>query len=726
MPDDASSESALRQLYAFVQRGKLSAAEDLARRLLQSAPEDSRWWSWLGFTLLLQGRFPESEGAYGKAVALNPTSADDWDNLSIAIRKQGRPEEAESYARRAVTLEESNANHWINLGAALADLQRWDEAATKLREGLARNPHDSGAWELLGVVESNREQLEAAQRAFEQSLALVPDRLETIIGYAGVLAQRGQPQKSLQLLERSSPTSSKSPSAWLVAGFCYAMLEDHAAAEMEYRRVLQAIPKQKHTLLQLAGVLISRWNLPEAETCASELLSANACDPEALILLSAIQLARGEVNEALASCHRAVAIEDNPVAHSKLLTAMQYADDVSPETLLVAHQSWNTLYAQPISSPPITSKPRSKAKPDNDVLRLGFLSADFCRHPISFLALPALECLDKSACSAICYSDRLAEDEYTARFRIAADTWRVTAGLTNEELTRQIESDEIDILFDLMGHVGKRLLVFAHRPAGLQVTWLGYVGTTGMSAIDALLADRIHVREEEDKYYVEHVLRMPNGYACFGAASSSPNVVPLPASEAGHVTIGCFNNPTKYAPSIVGAWAEILHRLPAARLLLKYAGLDDRSIQESLRSRFAKHGIRAERILMEGKSSHHDFLAAYNRIDLALDTQPYSGGLTTCEALWMGVPVITFPGQTFAGRHSASHLAYAGYPEFIASDLPGYIDLAVHWASRLSHLATIRSQMRDRVRTSPLCDAPTFARDLLTLLQNAYHSKFPA
>jgi predicted O-linked N-acetylglucosamine transferase (SPINDLY family) len=211
---------------------------------------------------------------------------------------------------------------------------------------------------------------------------------------------------------------------------------------------------------------------------------------------------------------------------------------------------------------------------------------------------------------------------------------------------------------------------------------------------------------------------MPHGYACYQPPADAPDVTPLPALTAGLITFGCFNNPAKYNPQLFDAWADILRRVPTARLLLKFGWLGDSELQSQLRSEFERRGISRERLLLEAHSPQRELMAAYGRVDLAFDTQPYSGGLTTCEALWMGVPVITFPGRTFAGRHSVSHLTNAGYPQFIAADQARYIELAVDWAGRLTELANVRALMRDQVRRSPLCDASQFASDLLTLLSS--------
>jgi predicted O-linked N-acetylglucosamine transferase (SPINDLY family) len=334
-----------------------------------------------------------------------------------------------------------------------------------------------------------------------------------------------------------------------------------------------------------------------------------------------------------------------------------------------------------------------------------------------------LECIDKTKASIVCYYDLLPEDEYTAHFRAASDEWHVIRGWTHEHLAEQVHRDEIDILIDLMGHTGERLLAFARKPAPLQITWLGYVGTTGLTAIDCLLADRFHVRPGEETFYCEQVIRMPHDYVCYGPPPTSPDVGPLPAASAGHMTFGCFNNAVKLSPVILDAWAQILLRVPGSRLLIKNRSMNQPELRDRLHAQFAQHGIPPQRVILEAGCAHQELLASYGRVDLALDTQPYSGGLTTCEALWMGVPVVTFPGGTFAGRHSVSHMTNAGYPQFVAEDLSGYIELAVSWASRLAELAAIRSHLRETMLRSPLCDGPQFANDFLNLLRQTLQAR---
>jgi predicted O-linked N-acetylglucosamine transferase (SPINDLY family) len=339
---------------------------------------------------------------------------------------------------------------------------------------------------------------------------------------------------------------------------------------------------------------------------------------------------------------------------------------------------------------------------------------------VGLLLLGARENLDRETMEAFCYSNRMAEDDITARFQRLA-TWRPASRLSDDELAEQIRADRIDILFDLAGHTGgNRLLVFARRPAPIQITWIGYVGTTGLEAMDFILADRYQIPEEADRYYVERVLRMPHGYVCFDPPDDAPSVEPLPAKAAGHATFACFNNPAKITPQVVACWSRILRRLPEARMILKYRGLDDERTQTHYRALFARHGIAGDRLEFVGWSPHAELLACYHRVDVALDPFPYNGGLTTCEALWMGVPVVTCPGETFASRHSLSHLSNVGLTETIARDLDEYVELAVGLAEDLPRLSGIRGGLRERMARSPLCDGPRFARDLMSLLRQVW------
>ncbi len=324
----------------------------------------------------------------------------------------------------------------------------------------------------------------------------------------------------------------------------------------------------------------------------------------------------------------------------------------------------------------------------------------------------------------VCYSDRMVEDDLTRRFQAAAAQWRDVAGVSDQRLAEQIRADQIDILFDLAGHTAhNRLLVFARKPAPIQVTWAGYVGSTGLKAMDYLIADRYEIPPDAERHYRERLLRMPDGYVCYDPPVYAPQVARLPALDHGQVTFGCFNNPAKITPQAIEVWARILRQLPGARLVLKYKGWSDCGVARRFTEMFAAQAIDPGRLELLGSSPHVKLLAEYNRIDLALDPFPYNGGLTTCEALWMGVPVVTCPSETFASRHSLSHLSNVGLTETIARDLDEYVELAVSLAGDLPRLAGLRAGLRARMAASPLCDATRFAANLASRLQEVWEQR---
>ena len=296
--------------------------------------------------------------------------------------------------------------------------------------------------------------------------------------------------------------------------------------------------------------------------------------------------------------------------------------------------------------------------------------------------------------------------------------------MSDERLAKQIRADGIDILFDLSGHTANnRMLVFARKPAPIQITWIGYEGTTGLTAMDYLIADRHVIPEGSEKHYCERVLRMPDGYLCYDPPTAAPPVGELPALIKGYATFGSFNNLAKITPEVIAVWAKILRRMPESRLLMMYCGLGDPTVTQRYIDLFEAQGVEPQRLELLPPTSYSEYLATYHQVDVVLDPFPFSGGTTTCEALWMGVPVVTWPGETFAGRHSLSHLSNVGLTETIARDLSGYVDIAVSLTSDTSRLAAIRASLRERVAASPLCDGERFADNLGALLREAWRRR---
>jgi len=718
-------KEAIARIEGLARGGKLAEAEVECREVLGRAPQDHRPWCLLGLVKLAAGQGAEAEAALVQATQLFPHDGRYWNALSLALRMQSRQEEAESAATNAVRLDDAG-DHWSELGHCLFGQQKWEAAASAYEQAVARIEPDAAVWTNLGAALHSLGRLDRAEQSFVRALALAPDDPHAVLRYALLKIQRGEIKEGIEATKRVLQRLPDLAPAWLILGNAERLRDNLEESEAAYRRAVALTPRDHDARFNLALVLLQRLRLDESVQLITELIKEDPSDANSWVVLGGTLHAQARSEEAIDALRRAVELGPDPGSHSKLLMALPYSTTVTPEQVLAEHREWDERYARmlaPVENTAGQASSGTLSKSGATKLRLGFVGLDFSSGPTGFLGLRALEGLDKSQCEVVCYSDRAWKDEYTVRFAAVADEWRIVLGWTDEELAQQVRRDEIDVLVDLGGHVGRRLLAFARGPAALQVTWLGYVGTTGLAAMDGLIADRFHVREGEERWYSEAVLRMPHDYICYGPPPNAPDVGRLPALGSGRVTFGSFNNPAKYSPAILDAWGEILRRVPTANMYLKYGGLEQANIRRRLVGEFEKRGIASERLAMEGWSPNAENMARYNRVDLALDSQPYSGGLTTCEALWMGVPVVTCPGSCFASRHSTSHITNAGYGQFVAPDLARYVELAVEWAGRIDELAAMRVQMREQVAKSPLCDGEGFARAMLGMLREAWEKK---
>ncbi len=427
----------------------------------------------------------------------------------------------------------------------------------------------------------------------------------------------------------------------------------------------------------------------------------------------------GKLDEALDGYRRAVALQPAfAEAHDGLLFTLQYRPGVTLAELAAAHREYDRVHAQPLRR---EWRPHENVRDPQRQLRVGFVSPDFGRHPVGFFLVRCLENLDRRECETVCYSTRNIPDDLATRLQAAAAIWRDVAGLSDGQLAEQIRGDRIDILFDLAGHTGgTRLLTFARKPAPIQITWIGYEGTTGLEAMDYILADRYTIPAGTEPFYQERVLRMPDSYVCYDPPSAASEPGPLPAVQDGFVRFGSFSNLAKITPQVVEVWAKILERVPQSRLMLKYLVLGDASVRDRYLGMFTALGVDPARIELLPSSQHGEYLAAYRGVDIALDPFPFGGGVTTCDALWMGVPVVTCPGETFAGRHSLSYLSTIGLTESIARDLDEYVEIAAGLAGDLPRLAALRAGLRERMAVSPLCDGRRFAENFMKILRGVW------
>ena len=355
----------------------------------------------------------------------------------------------------------------------------------------------------------------------------------------------------------------------------------------------------------------------------------------------------------------------------------------------------------------------SVPKHSGDTLRVGYVSGDLAEHSVSYFFEPLLEHHNAKAVETFCYYNNTVIDATTKRLMSASDQWRSILGVSDSDVVSQIKNDKIDILVDLSGHTaGNRLLVFAQKPAPIQVSWLGYPTTTGLSAIDYRLTDCVaDPVGEADNLHSETLMRLPNGFQCYKGNEDVVVDRNLPQKSRGYITFGSFNNLSKMTPQVIKVWSKILHNVPSSKLLLKSSKLNE-DVSNYLKL-FEQEGIAADRIeCYQRLPNKNDHLELYNSIDIGLDPFPFNGATTTCEALWMGVPVITLSGDRHVGRVGSSLLTNVGLTDFIAEDNDSYVEIASNMASNTDYLQDIRQGLRARLEGSPLCDGQSFAQDI--------------
>jgi predicted O-linked N-acetylglucosamine transferase (SPINDLY family) len=641
--------------------------------------------------------------------------------IAVAHHRAGRWELAEETYRRILAVEPEHAEAMHLWGVLAHQAGEHAVAVERIRRAIALAPavaaYHGNLGEVYRAMGANRE----AVGCYERALELDAGFANAHNGLGLARESLGQVHEAMACYRRALELNPRLAESHYNLGLAWHRLGSLDEAEACHRQAVELNPGFAAAWNNLGALLAEQGRLTEAISCYHRALGQNAGDLGARVNLGNALLGQGSVDEAMA-CYRQVLELDGSFAtgRSNLLMGMQYRPGVNLAELAAAHAEYDRRHAAAL----LTAWPRGEKTPDPDrTLRLGFVSPDFGEHPVGHFVIRPLENLDRQKFEVLCYSDRGVADALTRRFMATATAWRDTNRLTHEELARQIRADSIDILFDLAGHTaGNRLAVFARKPAPIQITWAGYVGTTGLCAMDYLLADRHHVPPEAEAFYCEKVLRMPNGYVCFDAPAGAPPVGRLPALAEGCVTFGCFNNPAKIGPQVMRTWGAILRRVPRSRLLLKSRPFDSEAIRRDFAARLAAAAVDLARVEIAGGASRLELLDHYNRVDVALDPFPYSGGLTTCEALWMGVPVITCPGETFAGRHTYGHLSTVGLRETIAGRLDEYVELAATLADNLPRLAAMRAGLREQVARAPLCDGAGFAQDLAALLRDAWRT----
>jgi protein O-GlcNAc transferase len=427
----------------------------------------------------------------------------------------------------------------------------------------------------------------------------------------------------------------------------------------------------------------------------------------------------GRMAEAKEYFQRLIALTPTPALHSNYLLTLNYDTNQTSETLFAAHREWNHLYATPLAA---EIKPHTNLANPHKILKIGYVSGDFRAHPVANFLLPSLRNNPRDLLHITCYSSTPEEDPVTKYISELVDSWQVVTRMHGADLAQKIRDDGIDILVDLSGHTGgNRLGVFARKPAPVQVSWIGYFNTTGMDAMDYFISDEVHIPASAEAYFSEKIIRLPDAYIAYAPYASSKKFPLAQRDTTKPILFGSFNNTTKLNDEVLALWAEILRNVPGSSLRLKSAPLGNVEIQEIYVKKFAEHGISSDRLQLRGASSLDALYEEYNEIDIALDPFPFNGGATTCEALWMSLPVITLIGEYAVSRQSATYLTQLGLTELITHTREEYLALAIALSNDRPRLAALHASIRDRMLSSPLCDGARFTGNLANAYRQMWH-----
>jgi len=702
--------------------GDLPKAEGIYQQILQSNPNQPIAFYLLGLIAHQVGKNKNAFDLISKALAIKPDFAEAHNNLGNVLTELGQLDEAVVSFNEAVSIKPDYAEAHSNLGNVLQKLKQFDEAVTSYNKALNIIPDYTEVQSNLGLALQELGQLDAAVESYNKAIAINPDLAEAHYNLGNTLQELGSFDEAVASYHRAIFIKPDYVEAHYNLGNALKELRQLKGAVASYNKALAIKPNYAEVHSNLGNALKDLNQLDDAVVSYQNALVIKPSYTETHSNLGTAFQAQGKLNEAVASYYNALTIKpDYAEVHSNLLFCMNNSELYSQKDIYAESCLWEAAHGLSDAALRI-EHPHHDCSPERR-LRIGYISPDFRKHSVSYFVLSLIASHDRNQFEVFCYSQVPNPDNKTQHLRNLSDCWRSIVGMTMNEIAECIRGDAIDILVDLTGHTANNLLqVFTKRPAPLQVTWLGYPNTTGLLAMNYRLIDAItDPVGPDDNLHSEQLVRLPNGFLCYTPdAEATPIKVP-PVLPSGVVTFGSFNNLSKITLSTVSTWARILEATPKSRLLLKNASLADVETRRRYLALFVERGIDIERLeFLSHISSESAHLETYNRIDIGLDTFPYNGTTTTCEALWMGVPVICLRGDRHASRVGASILTRVGQPNLIAETIDDYVAVAGALAKDQARLTTLRQSLRPAMATSPLCDAQGFTRDVETAYKDMW------
>lgn len=677
------------------------------------SPNNAVYLGNLGVAYRKANRFEDAITAYQKAIALQPDKVENHFHLGKSLVQLGRPGDARTAFQRAIKLKPNDSAAWLSLMNLAAKEKDLPQAVELGRKAVAACPGKAELLVNLGVMLKRSGEAENSIDSFRKAVAVEPQNVQALSRLAIALLGSRKLKEAKQYLDRAIKIDDKSLYVYEAQAGYYTQTNQDQLAVQAYESAMAVDPEHAPVLIGLAAMYRKSGMLTRALELSTRGLEKQPENGLALANHGLLLVRLGRHLEAEQVIRKGLIQTQYGNLDSALLMCLQYKPGINAASLLTEHQNWYQNLQQTV--PESYKKPASR-KPASR-LKIGFVSPDLGNHPIGFFTVGLFENLDQELVETFVYNDKPRDEPITLRIKTAAEHWQDVFEEDDDSLTEIIRRDELDILFDLTGHTGRnRLQVFARRAAPIQISWAGYVGTTGLRTMDYLLADDFHTPAGCEANYGEKILRMPGCYVSYNPPEDLPPVGALPAIRNQFLTFGSFCNPAKVNSDVLERWAKIFCHFQGSSLLFCYRDWPDPTNRERVLKTFSQQRVDLK-VSFLAENTAVQTMARYGEVDVALDTFPYSGGLTTAEAMHMGVPTITWPGDTFAGRHSLSHLTNA--------------DLASPWVVPAGHdttqelidvlsdherLAAIRNRLSER-RTSVSERNREFATNFQRIMQ---------
>ncbi|MBC7618353.1 MAG: tetratricopeptide repeat protein [Candidatus Saccharibacteria bacterium] len=612
------------------------------------------------------------------AIELDDSYIHTFTNQGLLLMVMGQHDAAIDNFRRAIFVNPSFAEAYYYLAIVCQTTHRMEAALENIIKAISINPDHADSYTILADINWRLGKFEESVFAYKISIEKSPASVDAYMRLSGLLAELGLHDEALDTVHKAVKIRGDSPEVYYALGNIYLANSQYRDAIKVYQRALQLRPAYPEVNANLGAAFLGAGDTQKAREIYFAITKLDSRNKGAL------------GNIVYCSSFDPACTSDSYLNHARAYGAVL------------------TELAKPYTSWP-------RAEIAGRCLKVGLVSGDFIFHPVGFFIESVLAFLDPDKIEIHAFSNRTKGDQLQTSLKSRVCSWNLIAGLSDELAAKLIYEKQLDLLIDLTGHTNhNRLPLFAWRPAPVQATWLGYWASTGVAEIDYIIADRQAVPPEHQSQFTEKVWYLPDTRLCFTPLSAVYDLLvsPLPATRLGYVTFGCYQPIRKLTEQIFALWGRIYQQLPQARFRLQGADFNKPEISAELLTRLARVGIPAHRVMLRDSTMRFEYLHSHAEVDILLDSFPYPGGTTTCDALWMGVPTVTLAGNTMLSRQGLSLLRCAGLPDWVAETEDEYVAIAVNKASDLPRLRQFRASLRQQVFDSPLFDAPRFARNM--------------